>query len=388
MNLDLTHEQELIVGMVRRYVREEILPLELNLDPDADEISSEDKARLVKKTKSMGLYGLDIPPEYGGPEIDLVTRTLLAIEMSQHRAGLYAPCYGTFGGAGLAQLFEATDDQKERYLYPTLRGEKRGFFGLSEPSGGSDPARAIQTKAVADGKDWIINGSKLWISGADKADFGLVFARTDQDKGRNGVTCFIVDTDTPGFHVRRVVHTLRSAHYATELQFTDMRVPSSNILGEVNKGFAIANDRLTRQRIPYAAGCIGVAIKANEMALEYVPQRETFGAPLSSRQAIQWMLVDNEIDIKQSIWITLEAAHKANQGLPFRKEAAMAKLVASEAGGRVVDRCMQMFGGLGVAKDLPLERWFREMRIRRIGEGPSEVQRHVIARELLGSSLR
>ena len=388
MNLDLTHEQELIVGMVRRYVREEILPLELNLDPDADEINTEDKARLVKKTKSMGLYGLDIPPEYGGPEIDLVTRTLLAIEMSQHRAGLYAPCYGTFGGAGLAQLFEATDYQKERYLYPTLRGEKRGFFGLSEPSGGSDPARAIQTKAVADGKDWVINGSKLWISGADKADFGLVFARTDSGKGRNGVTCFIVDTDTPGFHVRRVVHTLRSAHYATELQFTDMRIPSRNILGEVNKGFAIANDRLTRQRIPYAAGCIGVAIKANEMALEYVPQRETFGAPLSSRQAIQWMLVDNEIDIKQSIWITLEAAHKANQGLPFRKEAAMAKLVASEAGGRVVDRCMQMFGGLGVAKDLPFERWFREMRIRRIGEGPSEVQRHVIARELLGSSLR
>ena len=388
MDLNLTHEQELIVNMVRRFVREEILPLELNLDPDADEIDAEDKARLVEKTKSMGLYGLDIPPEYGGPEIDLVTRTLLAIEMSQHRAGLYAPCYGTFGGAGLAQLFEATDDQKERYLYPTLRGEKRGFFGLSEPSGGSDPARAIQTKAIQDGKDWIINGSKLWISGADKANFGLVFARTDRDKGRNGVTCFIVDTDTPGFHVRRVVHTLRSAHYATELQFTDMRIPSSNILGEVNKGFAIANDRLTRQRIPYAAGCIGVAIKANEMALEYVPQRETFGAPLSSRQAIQWMLVDNEIDIKQSMWITLEAAHKANQGLPFRKEAAMAKLVASEAGGRVVDRCMQMFGGLGVAKDLPFERWFREMRIRRIGEGPSEVQRHIIARELLGSSLR
>ena len=388
MDLNLTHEQELIVNMVRRFVREEILPLELNLDPDADEIDAEDKARLVEKTKSMGLYGLDIPPEYGGPEIDLVTRTLLAIEMSQHRAGLYAPCYGTFGGAGLVQLFEATDDQKERYLYPTLRGEKRGFFGLSEPSGGSDPARAIQTKAIQDGKDWIINGSKLWISGADKANFGLVFARTDRDKGRNGVTCFIVDTDTPGFHVRRVVHTLRSAHYATELQFTDMRIPSSNILGEVNKGFAIANDRLTRQRIPYAAGCIGVAIKANEMALEYVPQRETFGAPLSSRQAIQWMLVDNEIDIKQSIWITLEAAHKANQRLPFRKEAAMAKLVASEAGGRVVDRCMQMFGGLGVAKDLPFERWFREMRIRRIGEGPSEVQRHIIARELLGSSLR
>jgi acyl-CoA dehydrogenase len=388
MDLSLTQEQEMIIGLVRRLVREEILPLELKLDPDADALDSADRDRLISKTKEMGLYGLDIPPEYGGPDIDLVTRTLIAVEMSQHRAGLYAPCYGVFGGAGLAQLFEATEEQKDKYLYPTLRGEKRGFFGLSEPSGGSDPARAIQTKAVRDGDNWIINGSKLWISGADRADFGLVFARTDSSKGRNGVTCFIVDTDTPGFHVRRIVHTLRSAHYATELQFENMVVPETNILGELNKGFAIANDRLTRQRIPYAAGCIGVAIKAQEMALEYVPQRETFGAPLSSRQAIQWMLVDNDIDIKQSLWIVLEAAEKAQRGDPFRKEAAMAKLVATEAGGRVVDRCMQMFGGLGVAKDLPLERWFREMRIRRIGEGPSEVQRHVIARELLGSSLR
>ena len=388
MDLSLTQEQEMIIGLVRRFVREEILPLELKLDPDADALNTPDRDRLISKTKEMGLYGLDIPPEYGGPDIDLVTRTLIAVEMSQHRAGLYAPCYGVFGGAGLAQLFEATEEQKDKYLYPTLRGEKRGFFGLSEPSGGSDPARAIQTKAVRDGDNWIINGSKLWISGADRADFGLVFARTDSSKGRNGVTCFIVDTDTPGFHVRRIVHTLRSAHYATELQFENMVVPETNILGELNKGFAIANDRLTRQRIPYAAGCIGVAIKAQEMALEYVPQRETFGAPLSSRQAIQWMLVDNDIDIKQSLWIVLEAAEKAQRGDPFRKEAAMAKLVATEAGGRVVDRCMQMFGGLGVAKDLPLERWFREMRIRRIGEGPSEVQRHVIARELLGSSLR
>ena len=388
MDFSLTEEQEMIVGMVRRFVREEILPLELDLDPDADALKEEDRTRLVAKTKAMGLYGLDIPPEYGGPDLDLVTRTLMAIEMSQHRAGLYAPCYGVFGGAGLAQLFEATEAQKERYLFPTLRGEKRGFFGLTEPSGGSDPARAIQTRAVRDGDDWIINGSKIFISGADKADFGLVFARTDPDKGRNGITCFLVDTDTPGFHVRRIVHTLRSAHYATELQFEDMRVPHDNVLGEVNRGFAIANDRLTRQRIPYAAGCIGVAVKAHELALDYVPQRETFGAPLSTRQGIQWMLVDNEIDIKQATWLTLEAADKASRGEPFRKEAAMAKLVATEAASRVVDRCMQMFGGYGVTKDFPFERWYREMRIRRIGEGPSEVQRHIIARDILGASLR
>lgn len=388
MQLELTEEQSLIVTMVRRFVREEILPLEMNLDPDADRLEPDDEARLTDIVKGMGLYGMGIPPDYGGPALDMVTRTLVAIEMSQHRAGLYAPCYGVFGGAGLAQLFEANDDQKERYLYPTLRGEKRGFFGLTEPSGGSDPARAIQTKATKDGDDWVINGGKIFISGADRADYGLVFARTSADKGRGGVTCFIVDTETPGFHVRRIVHTLRSAHYATELQFEDMRVPAGNVLGEVNKGFAIANDRLSRQRIPYSAGCIGVAVKAHELALDYAKVRETFGAPLSSRQAIQWMLVDNEIDIQQARWATLEAASLADRGEPFRKQAAMAKLIASEGASRVVDRCMQIHGGYGVTKDFPFERWYREMRIRRIGEGPSEVQRHIIARDILGASLR
>jgi acyl-CoA dehydrogenase len=386
MDLELSDEQKLIVAQVRRLVREEILPLEAKLDPDASELPPEDFARLSAKVKEMGFWGLDIPAEYGGPGIDLVTRTLMAIEMAQHRAGLYAPCYGVFGGAGLAQLYEANEDQKQRYLYPTLRGEKRGFFGLTEPSGGSDPARAIQTRAVRDGGDWVLNGSKVFISGADRAQYGLVFARTDAGKGRDGVTCFIVDTDMPGFHVRRIVHTLRSTNYATELQFEDLRVPQGNVLGEVNRGFAIANDRLSRQRIPYAAACIGIAVKAQEMAIDYAKLRDTFGAKLATRQAIQWMIVDNEIDIRTSLWLTLAAAQKAERGEPFRTDAAMAKLVASEAGGRVVDRAMQIHGGYGMTKDLPLERWYREMRIRRVGEGPSEVQRLIMARDLLGGS--
>jgi acyl-CoA dehydrogenase len=386
MDFELSEEQKLIVAQVRRFVREEIVPLEAKLDPDASELPPEDFARLSSKVKAMGFWGLDIPAEYGGPGIDLVSRSLMAIEMAQHRAGLYVPCYGVFGGAGLAQLYEASEDQKQRYLYPTLRGEKRGFFGLTEPSGGSDPARAIQTRAVKDGENWVLNGAKIFISGADRAQFGLVFARTDAGKGRDGVTCFIVDTDLKGFHVRRVVHTLRSSQYATELQFEDLRVPQRNVLGEVNRGFAIANDRLSRQRIPYAAACIGVAVKAQEMAIEYAKLRDTFGAKLATRQAIQWMIVDNEIDIRTSIGLILAAAHRAERGEPFRTEAAMAKLVASEAGGRVVDRAMQIHGGYGMTKDLPLERWYREMRIRRIGEGPSEVQRLIIARDLLGGS--
>ena len=386
MDLELSDEQKMIVATVRRFVRDEILPLEAKLDPDASDLPEEDFERLSAKVKAMGFWGIDIPEEYGGPGIDLVTRTLMAVEMAQHRAGLYAPCYGVFGGAGLAQLYEANEDQKQRYLYPTLRGEKHGFFGLTEPSGGSDPARAIETRAVRDGDDWVLNGAKIFISGADKADYGLVFARTDRSKGRDGVTCFIVERGMPGFHVRRVVHTLRSSHYATELQFDDLRVPSRNVLGEVNRGFAIANDRLTRQRIPYAAGCIGIAVKAQEMAIDYAKLRHTFGAPLATRQAIQWMIVDNEIDIRTSLWLVLAAAHKAQRNEPYRTEAAMAKLVASEAGGRVVDRAMQIHGGYGMTKDLPLERWYREMRIRRIGEGPSEVQRHIMARDLLGGS--
>ncbi len=388
MDFEPNEQQRLIVDQIRRFVHDEIIPLEAKLDPDASELPKEDYDRLSDMVRGMGLWGLDVPEEYGGAGVDLVTRTLIAFEMSQHRAGLYVPCYGVFGTMGLAQLYEATEDQKERYLKPVLRGEKKGFFGLTEPSGGSDPARAIRTKAVKDGTDWIINGSKVYISGADRAHFGLVFARTDPEAGRGGVTCFIVDTDTPGFHVRRVVHTLRSSHYATELAFEDMRVPETNILGEVNRGFAIANDRLTRQRIPYAAACISVAIKAQEMAIEYAKQRETFGAPLASRQMIQAMIIDNELDIRQSRWMTLAAAHKAESGQPFRMEAGMAKLVASEAGGRVVDRSMQVHGGIGMTKDLPLERWYREMRIRRVGEGPNEVQRLIIARDLLGGNFK
>jgi acyl-CoA dehydrogenase len=385
MDLELSDEQQLIVETVRRFVREEIEPLEVGLDPDADRLPADDRSRLVERTKAMGFHNLDVPAEFGGPGIDLVTRCLMAIEMSQHRAGLYAPCYGVFGGAGLGQLYDGSDDQKERYLFPSLRGEKHGCFALTEPSGGSDPGRAVQTTAREDGDEWVLNGSKLYISGADEADYAVTFARTG-GPGRDGISCFIVDTDSPGFNVRRVVHTLRSAHYATEIELTDVRVPATNMLGQLNKGFAIANDRLSRNRIPYAASCIGVAVKAQAMAIEWARHRETFGAPLATRQAVQWMIVDNELDIRQARWLTLEAAAKADAGQRFRTEAAFAKLVATEGAARVVDRSMQIHGGAGMTKDLPLERWYRELRIRRVGEGPSEVQRVIAARDLIGGA--
>ena len=384
MDVLMSEEQRMITQAVKRFVREEVQPLERDLDPDAVELPPGELDRLKGIVQQMGLYHIDVPEDYGGPGMPLTTRGLVAEEMSQHRAGLYLPCYGAFGSAGLAQLYAATDDQKDRYLYPMLNGEKRAFFGLTEPSGGSDPARAIQTKAVKDGDDWILNGSKLFSSGADRADFGLVFARTDPSKGRRGISAFLVDTDSPGFEVRRVVHTLRSANYGTELSFDDIRVPAANLLGEEGGGFSLANANLTRQRIPYSATCIGIAVAAQAMAISYSKQRETFGAALASRQAIQWMIVDNEIDIRTGRMMYLAAAEKAEQDEPFRFEAAMAKLTSTEGASRVVDRAIQIHGGIGVTKDLPLERWYREMRIRRIGEGPSEVQRIIMARDLLG----
>ncbi|HEY3682722.1 MAG TPA: acyl-CoA dehydrogenase family protein [Streptosporangiaceae bacterium] len=381
-----TDEQRMLVETVRRFVREEIIPAEDELDPDAGALPADVHRRLTAKTRAMGLWAWDAPADVGGPGLDLVTQTLLAIEMAQHRGGLYTPCYGVFGGAGLAHLYEASEDQKQRYLYPTLRGEMHGFFALSEPSGGSDPARAIRTKAVRDGADWVLNGSKLWISNVVGADYGIVVARTGP--GRNGLTSFIVDVDAPGFTLVRVVKTLRRVHEATELTFEDVRVPDANRLGPEGAGFTLAAARLARQRIPYAAGCLGVAIAAHERAVEYAKIRETFGRTLASQQGIQWMLVDNEIDLRNARSAVLEAAAKADGGADFRADAAIAKIVASEAASRVVDRSMQIHGGLGVAQDLPFERWYREMRIRRIGEGPNEVQRMIVARELLGSAAR
>ena len=218
----ISDEQKLIIDNVRRLIREEIRPLEEELDPDAFSLPPSEKARLVSMVKEMGLYLMDVPTEYGGPGIDLVTRTLVAEELSQHRAGLYAPAYGVFGHGPPGQLYTATEEQKEKYLWPVIRGEKSAFFGLSEPSGGSDPARAIKTRGIKDGDDWVINGGKLWNSGADTADFGIVYVRTDPSKGREGISAFIVDTETPGFRVARLVQV--------PVSYTHLPLPTKRIV--------------------------------------------------------------------------------------------------------------------------------------------------------------
>lgn len=231
---------------------------------------------------------------------------------------------------------------------------------------------------------WVINGSKCWITHAGVSDYATVFVRTDDGPvgSRGEITCFIIETETPGFTVGNEIPVIRpDAPY--ELLLEDCFVPDSQILGERGGGFEFLKSLLTSERIPYAAQCVGLAQKAMEISIEYAGTRETFGKPLAERQAIQWMLADATLDIHSARLVTLNAARLKTEGKPHHYESSMAKVFATEAASRVIDNAIQIHGGMGLAKELPLERWYRELRTRRIGEGPSEIHRMVIARELL-----
>ncbi|GIX48978.1 MAG: acyl-CoA dehydrogenase [Candidatus Tectimicrobiota bacterium] len=371
----------LLQQTVRRIVQEEIVPLEREMDPEAIDLDPDHWHRLAAMTRAAGLWAPAAPKEYGGGGLGMFAYTVLMEEMAQHRNGLYNPAYGIFGRYPPNVCYEGTPEQIEKYVIPTIREGKRVFFAVSEPSGGSDPAGAIQARAVRDGDHWILNGTKTWISGALQAEWGIVFVRTDPTKGRQGVSCFFVERDTPGLSVRPI--PVIRPYYPAELVFQDCVVPHRNLLGKEGEGLEMALRLLTKNRFPYAAANIGVAVAALRMAIAYAKQRVTFGQPLSSRQAIQWMLADSEVEIRAARWLTWEGAWKVDRGEEHRHEASIAKLYSSEVLGRVVDRAVQIHGGYGVAKELPLERWYREARVRRIGEGPSEVQRMVIARNLL-----
>jgi acyl-CoA dehydrogenase len=343
-------------------------------------IAEEDYERLSRKTRDAGMWCLPVAEEYGGAGVDCFTMTVLMEEMTQHRNGLYNPCYGVLGRTPPDIIFQGTQEQIEKYALPTIRGERRGtFFAITEPSGGSDPANAIQTTAVRDGDDWVLNGTKVYSTGAGTADWGIVFARTGE--GRGGISAFIVETDAPGFSTRPIPVIRPLSPY--EISLMDCRVPGGNLLGEMGKGFELVTALLGKARFPYSAGNLGVAVAAQRMAVDYAKRREVFRRKLSDKQAIQWMLADSEVEIRAARWLIWEGAWKVDRGEDYRQEASIAKLYSSEVLGRVVDRAVQIHGAYGVSKELPLERWYREARIRRIGEGPSEVHRFVIARNLL-----
>ena len=377
----LPDELKLLGEQIRRFVQDEIIPLERTLDPDAPDIPDEDFARLAAKTKAAGLWALGAKEEYGGGGLDTFSMCVALEEMSQHRMGLYNPGCGVFGRMPPPAIWAGSKAQIEKYAIPTVRNGNKTFFGITEPSGGSDPAGAIQTRAEKRGDRWVLNGRKVFTSRAHEAPWGLVWARTDKAKGRAGISCFIVERGTPGF-TAKPIRVIRTSAVPNDVVFEDCEIPAENLVGQEGQGLDLAFDLLVKQRFPYSACNLGVAVAAYRMAVEHAKQRSTFGAPLSQRQAIQWMLADAMVEIRAARWLIWEGAWKADRGEDARVEASIAKLYSSEVLGRVIDAAVQIHGGYGVSKEFPLERWYREARVRRIGEGPSEVHRMVIARSI------
>jgi len=378
----LSDELKMICDQVRRIIEEDVIPAEARVDPDAPEIAQEDYDRISAKVKKAGLWHLGTPTKYGGGGLNTFEMAVVREVMSQHRMGLYNTGCGVFGRPIPPSIWAGTEEQIEKYALPSIEKGWHHFFAITEPSGGSDPAGAIRTRAERKGDKYVINGSKIFISHADLAEWGVVYARTNPGAGRQGISAFIVEKGTPGFKAEpfRVIRTSSVPNVVT---FEDCEVPAANLIGAEGQGLGLAFDLLVKNRFPYSSANVGVAVAAHKRAVEYANQRQTFGQYLADRQAIQWMLADNEMDIRTSRFLIWDGAWKADRGEDARVEASMAKVYSSEALGRVIDRVVQIHGGYGVTKEFPFERWYREARIRRIGEGPSEVHRMVIARDLL-----
>ncbi|MGD8829083.1 MAG: acyl-CoA dehydrogenase family protein [Pseudomonadales bacterium] len=379
----LPEELVLLREQIRRFMREEVKPIEDKLPHDATGCSAEDRAYLKGLAERMGLTRLTVPEEFGGNPVSAMARVVIAEESAKCRLGAYAPALGAFGGGPPNIIWGGTSAQIEKYGIPCVDGRKRAFVAITEPTGGSDPRNNISTRATKKGDRWLLNGRKMWITGAAGADFGIIFARTsDADAGKPpGITAFIVEPGFPGISFNEIGVIRALSPY--EIVLEDCEVPEENVLGEVGRGFGVAQTWLVDARIPYAAGCIGIAQEALDMACGWVKQRPTRDGMLSDKQAMQWMIADSEVELRAARMLVYDAASKVDQGLSGKVDASICKLYGTETAGRVVDRAIQMFGGMGVAKEMPLERWYRELRVKRIGEGPSEVHRMVIARDKL-----
>lgn len=379
----LSIELEQIRDTSRRFMRDEVRPAEDRVKHDAFELPPELLDPLRAKAKEIGLWAIRSPEEYGGAGLSLLETSVVIEETSRCRMGAYVPACGAMGSNPPNPVLLGTSYQIDKFAVPAIREGRKAFVAISEASGGSDPARSIRTRAVKKGDRYILNGSKLWITGAAQADWGLVFARTGEQGSRGGITCFIVDGKPKGMSLSEIPVIRSYSPY--EITFEDVEIPEEHRLGEEGQGFALCEKWLVEGRVPYAAGTIGIAQEALDIAINWACERETFGSKLSEKQAIQWMITDSEMELRAARLLTHEAARRADAGLDFKIEASIAKVVATETAGRVVDRCIQILGAMGVAKEMPLERWYRELRIKRIGEGPSEVQRMVLARSLLNS---
>ncbi len=378
MDFRLSDEQRMVQESVRSFVQRELMPLEgevLKSEREGgDGITREQIRKLQQKAKDLGFWGINTPEEYGGANLGPVMSALVWMELAR----TFVPFM--FGGSADNILYYSNEEQKKKYLIPTIEGEKRSCFALTEPGAGSDAA-AIQMSAEKDGDHWILNGEKIFITNGNDADFAMVFAVTDRKKGaRGGITCFLVDREM-GWK-SSYIHTMGEWGPAS-LHFENVRVPESNILGELGHGFNLGMQWIGQGRWFIAARAVGAAERLLQMAIDYAKERATFGKPIAERQAIQWMIADSAVEIEATKWLTLHAAWVAEQGKDTRHYASMAKLFGSGMANRVVDRAMQIHGGMGYTKELPIERWYREMRVWRIFEGTDEIQRFIIARDLL-----
>ena len=384
MDFELAEEYRMLRDLVQRFVRDELMPLEAGvLARDAEGQGSHlvegERARLDKVSKKMGLWSLDAPEESGGmglPHVALVgVNEALGSTVAQYTLPPDSP--------NLRMLMTSVNDQqREAYLEPYARGETISAIGISEPGAGADPAGML-TRAVKDGDDWVINGRKIWITRAAEADFTILMAITDPVKrARGGMSAFLVDGDNPGFKVLRRIPML-GGEYTYEVVLEDCRVPGWKLLGKEGDGFGPMQIRLGTRRMEMAAWCIGAAQRALDMMVEYAPQRVTFGQKLSQRQSVQWWVADGAAKIHAARLMAYDCAWKLDNGRDVRTEISMLKYYATEMAQEMIDNAMQCFGAMGMTKEMPLHLFAGRIRNMRIYDGPSEVHRMVVARNLM-----
>jgi len=376
-----TDEQRMLVDTIRQFIEKEIYPYEREVDRAG--VISPDLAKQIKaRAKEVGLYAANMPEEVGGGGLDVMSQMLMERELGKCNWALQK-----FIGRPSAILMACREEQVEKYLLPTIRGEKMEVFALTEPGAGSD-AMSIATRAEADGDDYVLNGNKHFISGIGLPDFAIVFTVTGTDETKRGprkrVTAFLVDRDTPGFEMRRGPRCVSYRAYDNyELYFDNVRLNKRQILGEEGKGFDLANQWLTGGRVMIAANCCGKAERAMELATDWAATRKQFGQTIGKFQGTSFKLADMATELRAADTLVTYTCWKLEQGTMTNADAAMAKLFASEMLGRVTDQAIQIFGGMGLMDELPLEMMWRDARIERIWEGTSEIQRHIISRDML-----
>jgi alkylation response protein AidB-like acyl-CoA dehydrogenase len=384
VTIALSEEERMLKDLVAKFVRDELMPLEnkvLARDAAGEGLAftKAEQDRLDSRSKELGLWGLDAPEEFGGA--DLPATAMVAVNEELGRTCLHYRLPPD--SPNLRMLMRVcSEEQKGRYLAPYARGEAKSAIAISEPGGGGDPA-SMRTRAVKKEGGWLINGRKIWVSGVDKADFVILMAVTDPEKGaRGGISAFIIDKGTPGFNVMRKIPMIGGSN-TFEIALEDLWVPQGQLLGEEGKGYAPMQLRLSTRRVQMGAWCVGRAQRALDMMVEYVPQRKTFGVPLSDRQAIQWWIADAATQIHATRLMVYDAAEKVARGEEARTEISMLKVFATEMATEVIDHAMQAFGAMGMTKEMPFNAMAGHLRVMRIYEGPTEVHRMLIARHVL-----